>query len=230
MKTIGLIGGTTWLSTAEYYRIINEQVSKKLGGVSSAKILLYSMNNADQKKNLDNNDWNTIASFYCDISLKLQSAGADCIVLCANTPHTIADEIIKAIHIPLIHIAEATAEEIAKQRLKKVGLLGTRFTMEQSFYRDKLSAKGIEVFTPGETDRMFINNSIFNEMAKGIFSPATKEAYLSIINKMTAQGAEGIIFGCTEIPLLIKPEECTIPVFDTTLIHANAAVRFAVGM
>lgn len=230
MKTIGLIGGTTWLSTVDYYRLINEGVSKKLGGVNSAKILMYSMNFADKKKLLDNNDWNTIAACYCEVALKLEEAGADCLALCANTPHTIADKIVRATHIPLIHIAEATAEEIAKQQLKKVGLLGTRFTMEQSFYRDKLSAKGIEVFTPGETDRMFINNSIFNEMAKGIFSPTTKEEYLNIIDKMIAQGAEGIIFGCTEIPLLVKPEECTIPVFDTTLIHANAAVKFAIDM
>ncbi len=229
MKTIGLIGGTTWLSTVDYYRLINEGVSKKLGGVNSAKILLYSMNFADKKKLLDNNDWNTIAACYCEVALKLEEAGAGCLVLCANTPHTIADKIVRATYIPLIHIAEATAEEIAKQQLKKVGLLGTRFTMEQSFYKDKLSAKGIEVFTPGETDRLFINNSIFNEMAKGIFSPETKANYLSIIDKMTEQGVEGIIFGCTEIPLLIKPHECTIPVFDTTLIHANAAVRFAVA-
>src|SRR3954454_1757819 len=176
MKTIGLIGGTTWLSTVDYYRLINEGVSRQLGGVHSAKILLYSMDFAEKKKLLDNNDWNTIASCYCEFALKLETAGADCLVLCANTPHTIADEIIKAIHIPLIHIAEATADEIAKQQVKKVGLLGTRFTMEQSFYKDKLAAKGIAVFTPGETDRMFINNSIFNEMAKGIFSPRNKRA------------------------------------------------------
>ena len=230
MKTIGLIGGTSWLSTVDYYRLINEGVSRQLGGAHSEKILLYSMDFAEKKKLLDKNDWDSIASCYCKVALKLENAGADCLVLCANTPHTIADEIIKAIHIPLIHVAEATAAEIAKQQLKKVGLLGTRFTMEQSFYKDKLSAKGIAVFTPGETDREFINNSIFNEMAKGIFSPETKERYLSIINKMTEEKAEGIIFGCTEIPLLIKPEECTIPAFDTTLIHANAAVKYALDM
>ncbi|MCW3107858.1 MAG: racX [Segetibacter sp.] len=230
MKTIGLIGGTTWLSTVDYYRIINETANKILGGLNSAELLLYSLNFADKKKNLDTNNWKAIAEKYCEVALNLQNAGAECIVLCANTPHTIADDVQKAIRIPLIHIAEATAQEIAQKQLNKVGLLGTKFTMEGDFFKEKLCSKGIEILIPDTIDRAFINDSIFNELGKNIFSAETKERYLSIINKLIEQGAEGIIFGCTEIPLLIKPEECAVPVFDTTLIHAKAAVKFSLDM
>lgn len=230
MKTIGLIGGTTWLSTVDYYRIINEMVNEILGGLNSAKIILYSMNFADKKKHLDTNNWKAISECYCEVALNLQKAGADCLVLCANTPHTIAEDVQKAIQIPLIHIAEATAQEITKQQLKKVGLLGTKFTMEFDFYKNKLSDNGIETLIPGATDRAFINDSIFNELGKGLFLKETKEQYFRIIDKLIEQGAGGIIFGCTEIPLLIRPEECSVPVFDTTLIHATAAVKFAVSV
>lgn len=230
MKTIGLIGGTTWISTVDYYRIINETVNEMLGGLNSAELLLYSFNFTDIKKHLDTNNWKAIAELYCEAALKLQNAGVACIVLCANTPHTIADDVRKAISVPLIHISEATAAEIARKRLKKVALLGTRFTMEFDFFKNKLSANGIETLIPGDIDRDFINNSIFNELGKDIFLQETKERYLDIIGKLVEQGAEGIIFGCTEIPLLIKPQDCTVPVFDTTLIHAKAAVKFALDM
>lgn len=230
MKTIGLIGGTSWLSTAEYYRIINQAVNEILGGVNSAKLLMYSINMADKKQLSDADNWDAIAAMYIEIALKLQVGGADCIVLCANTPHIIADDVRKEIQIPLIHIAEVTAQAIGKKQIKRVALLGTKYTMEHPFYKDKLSSKGIETLIPDAMDRDFINGSIYNEMAKGIFSEETKKSYLNIINKMVEQGAEGVILGCTEIPLLIKQEESSVPVFDTTLIHANAAVQFALNM
>jgi aspartate racemase len=227
MKTIGLIGGTSWVSTVDYYRIVNELVGERLGGLNSAKILMYSMNFAEKKVHLDANNWARISEEYCKIAKNLETAGAHCIVLCANTPHTIADDIKASVKIPFIHIAEETAKEIAKQKMSKVGLLGTKFTMEGKFFKDKLSNHGIETLIPNEEDRNFIHQSIFAELGKGIFTAETKARYISIINKLIENGAEGIISGCTEIPLLVKQEDCAVPIFDTTMIHATEAVDFA---
>jgi aspartate racemase len=227
LKTLGLIGGTTWLSTIDYYRIINQLVNERLGGLHSANLLLRSVDFHELKKLVDTQSWTEIGKYLSELAIQLENAGADCIVLCANTMHMVADMVQQNIRIPLIHIAEATANEILKQRIQKVGLLGTRFTMEQPFFTDILSHKNIQTLIPNEEQRMFIHTSIFDELGKNIFKEATKYTYLGIIENLRKQGAEGIIFGCTEIPMLIKAEECSIPVFDTTFIHAMAAVEFA---
>lgn len=227
MKTIGIIGGLSWLSTIEYYRMLNEQVNERLGDVNSAKIILYSVNFAEIKKLTQQDHWEEIATIISGIAQSLQQAGADCILIGANTMHKIAEEIQRAITIPVIHIAEVTAAEINKQNLKKVALLGTKYTMQLDFYKNKLSAQGITTIIPGVEDIEFINEAIYTEMGKGIFLPSTKEKFLEIIRGLISRGAEGIILGCTEIPLLIKQEDCVVPVFDTTRIHATAAVEFA---
>ena len=229
MKTLGLIGGTSWLSAADYYKIINQEINKQLGGLNSAKLFLYSLNYEEFKPSADPSEWERIAIQLTDISTRLETAGAECIILCANTPHMVADNIQKNISIPLIHIAEVTAKAIVQQKIKTVALLGTKFTMEQSFFKDKLTNAGITALIPNEPDRAFIHDSIFNELGKGIFTEATKQKYLNIINKLIEEGAEGVIFGCTEIPMLIKEDECTVPVFDTLMIHAKAAAKFALG-
>lgn len=229
MKTLGLIGGTSWLSTVDYYRIINQQVNERLGGLNSAKIFLYSLNFEEFKPPADPEQWDKITERLSDIALRLENAGAECIVICANTPHLVADAVQQNIHIPIIHIAEVTAVEIKKRKIKKAGLLGTKFTMEQDFFKDKLSQQHIETLIPNTADREFIHHTIFSELGKEIFSPQTKARYISIINQVIAQGAEGIVFGCTEIPLLIKQEDCSVPVFDTTVIHAKAAAAFALS-
>lgn len=230
MKTLGLIGGTTWVSTVDYYKLINQQVNKKLGGLNSAKILLYSVNFAEFNPPTDPNEWGELNRKFSDISKNLEKAGADCIVFCANTPHIIADDIQKIIKIPIINIAEETAKVVAKHKFKKVGLLGTRITMEQSFYKYKLSKYGISVVIPEFEDRKFIHSSILDEMAKDIFKKETKQKYLGIINKLISEGAEGVVLGCTEIPILIKQDDVQVPVFDTTLIHASAIVDFALNL
>ncbi len=227
MKTIGLIGGITWLSTADYYRVLNEMTNERLGGVASAKIILYSVNFEEIKTLTFANDWKGISSQICAAASKLEAAGADCLLICANTMHKIADEVQQVMQIPVIHVAEQTGKTIKEKQIKKVALLGTRYTMELDFYPAKLRALGIETIIPEAVDRQYIHDAIYNEMGKGIFLPATKEKFLSIIQKMARAGAEGIILGCTEIPLLIKQADCSLPVFDTTFIHAKAAIDFA---
>ncbi|MCS3800079.1 aspartate/glutamate racemase family protein [Niastella sp. OAS944] len=228
MKTIGLIGGTGWVSTVDYYKLINELINERLGGVHAAKLILYSLNFGEIKPLLDINDWDSISRIYTNVAIKLREAGADCIVLAANTPHLIADNIKLASQLPLIHIAEATSKAIKETGLKKVGLLGTRFTMENSFYKDTLADHGIACIVPNETERTFIHNSILNEMVKGIFTDVAKASHLEIINSLISQGAEGIVYACTEIPILLKDISFPVTTFDTTLIHAKAAVAFAI--
>jgi len=227
MKTLGLIGGTSWFSTAEYYRLLNELANQKLGGASSAKLLLYSVDFSEFRPLAVNNEWDKIEKLFTGIAQRLEKAGADCLVLCANTPHIMADGIQRNISIPIIHIGVATAEEIKKHQLKKVALLGTKPTMEQNFIKEKLASKGIEAIIPGGSDRDFVHSSILEELTKGIFTTSTKARYLEVIENLRKEGAEGVIFGCTEIPMLIKEQECPMPSFDTTLIHAKAAVEFA---
>ena len=229
MKTLGLIGGTSWLSAADYYKIINTEINKRLGRLNSAKLFMYSMNYEEFKPPVDPDAWDDTSRMLTDIAKRLEHAGADCIVICANTPHMAATFMQKHISIPLIHIAEATAAEIVKQKITKVALLGTRITMEQHFFKDKLTAAGISVIIPEEDDRIFMHETIFEELGKGIFTAETKEMYLLIIDKLIKQGAKGVIFGCTEIPMLIKENECSVPVFDTLVIHAKAAVEFALS-
>jgi aspartate racemase len=229
MRTLGLIGGTSWLSTIDYYRIINSEINRRLGGINSASIYMYSMNFIELTPPTDESGWTRIGERLQGIAHNLERAGADCIMICANTPHLVADTVKAGITVPFIHIAEVTAEAILRTDVRKVALLGTKFTMERTFYTDKLSAAGITTIIPDDDERMFIHNSIYNEMGKGIFSDETKQTYLKIIARQIERGAEGIIFGCTEIPMLIRPEDCPVPSFDTTMIHAMAAVEFALG-
>lgn len=229
MKTLGLIGGTTWVSTVDYYRYINQLTTDRLGGLNSAKILLYSARFEPVKAMADAGDWESFGRFFSDIALDLEKAGAEAIVLCANTAHIIAERVEENVSIPLIHIVDATAREIEREGLKKVALLGTGFTMENDFYHRRLARYNIETITPNDEERRFIHWSIFEEMAQNIFTAETKRKYQEIIRNLNERGAEGVIFGCTEIPMLLKPEDSPIPSFDTTLIHARAAVDFALA-
>jgi len=229
MKTLGLIGGTSWVSTIDYYKIINQQINQRLGGLNAARLILYSMNYEEFQPPSDPKDWGPTSQGLSGIAKKLEAVGAECIILCANTPHMAADVIQEQIKIPLIHIAEVTAKEVAKQNISKVGLLGTRFTMEQSFFKDKLSKYSIETLIPGEEERQFIHNTIFNELGRGGFTKEIKKEYLKIMERLIQKGVEGIILGCTEIPMLIQPGDINIKTFDTTLIHATAAVHFALA-
>jgi len=227
MKIIGLIGGISWVSTADYYKLINQGINEKMGDLNFSECLLYSFNYADIKKNNENNDWDSTFKMLLKGSQFLKAGGAEAIILCANTMHLIADKLEEAIDLPIIHIATETAKEIQKQNLKKVGLLGTKFTMELDFFKDKLIAQGIEAIIPeSENDKDFIHTTIFEELGKGLVTPETKKRYLEIVNELIKRGAEGIILGCTEIPLVILPEDVDVPVFDTTLIHSKAAVEF----
>ena len=226
MKTLGLIGGTTWISTMDYYRLINQKTNELLGGLNSAQLLLYSVNFEDFRPPVDPADWGALTGKFTAVAKKLESACVDAILFCANTPHLIAGDLEKNLIIPLIHIARAAADEIAAQKITKVALLGTRITMEQDFFKDKLQERGIETLVPEAENRQFIHDAVFNEMGKGIFSASTKSRFLQIINGLIEQGAQGVILGCTEFPHLIKPEDCPVPTFDTTVMHVNAAVRF----
>lgn len=229
MKTIGLIGGISWISTQDYYRYINEGVNKALGEMNFARLIMHSMNYGEIKKNNDAGDWDATFKLLADACENMKAGGAEGIVLCANTMHLFAERLEEKIKLPVIHIAVATAEAISKQGLTKVALLGTKFTMEKTFFTDKLKEKNIEAIIPGEADRDFIHWTIFEELGRGIISPESKAKYISIINKLVEQSAQGAILGCTEIPLLIKEGDVNVPTFDTTKIHSDAAVKFMVG-
>jgi len=229
MKTIGLIGGTSWVSSREYYRIINEEIANPLGGLNSAKCILYSINLAEYYEMKKSGSERDAFSLFLHAASSLINAGADCILICSNMGHFYADELESIIEIPLIHIAAVTAEKIISQNIFKVGLLGTKFTMEQDFYRAKLNETGIETVIPDQNDRDFIDNTIFNELGKGIISLNAKKQFLEIINKLENQGIQGIVLGCTEIPLLISQEDTDVILFDTLLIHSKAAVDFALA-
>lgn len=226
MKKIGLIGGISWVSTADYYKYINEDINKRLGGLNFAECIIYSFNYADIKKNNDANDWDTTFKIILKASEGLKASGAEAILLCANTMHLIADKLQDSIGIPVIHIASATATEIKKQNIRKVALLGTKFTMEMDFFTSKLKEQNIEALIPDESDRDFIHYTIFEELGRGSILPESKMRYITIINKLISQGVGGVVLGCTEIPLLIKQEDVSIQVFDTALIHSKAAVDF----
>jgi aspartate racemase len=229
MRTLGLIGGTTWHSTVDYYRTINQLVNARLGGLHSARLLLASVDFQEFQPAHDPAGWTRIADGFVDLAKRLAHAGADCLVLCANTPHLLADVIAPQIPVPLIHIAEATGRAIQAKQMRKIALLGTKFTMEHGFFQERLARAGIETLVPGDDDRAFIHRSIFEELGHGVFTAETRAAYLAVIDRLHARGAEGVILGCTEIPMLIKPEDCPIPSFDTTVIHATAAVDFALA-
>ena len=227
MKTIGLIGGMSWESTAEYYRLINEEVKQRLGGLHSAKCVLYSVDFEEIEIYQRKGEWEKAARILTDAASRLQLAGADFIIICTNTMHKVADEIQAGIKIPILHIADITAQKVLSCGIERVGLLATIYTMEQDFYKSRLEAKGIKVLIPKERDRLIVNKVIYNELCLGKIVEESRAEYKRIIEDLIAQGAEGIILGCTEIGLLVKSEDATVPLFDTTLLHALGAVDFA---
>ena len=230
MKPIGLIGGLTYVSTIEYYRHLNKLTNERLGGSEAAVIIMYSVNFGEIKKLTEAEDWKSMSMIMCKAAEAIEEGGAACLLIGANTMHKIADEIQAAINIPVIHIAAAVANDILKNGLKKVGLLGTRYTMQLGFYTDHLAKAGIETIIPDQEDVDFLNYTIYNEFDRNLFLPETKSRYLKIISKLKEQGAEGIILGCTEIPLLIKQSECDILLFDTTKIHSRAGVDHVLSL
>lgn len=223
MKTIGLLGGMSWESTVTYYQIINETVKRELGGLHSAKVLLYSVDFSEIEEYQAKGQWDKSAKVLSEAAQNLEKAGADFIVICTNTMHKVAPEISNTISIPIIHIAEATAEALKEKGVSKVALLGTKYTMTQDFYKSVLIKAGIEVVIPQEKDIEFVNRVIYDELCLGIVSQESKAGYLEIIEKLKSKGAQGVILGCTEIGLLIKQEDTTLPVFDTTEIHGEKA-------
>ncbi|HEK86404.1 MAG: aspartate/glutamate racemase family protein [Candidatus Saccharicenans sp.] len=228
MKTIGLIGGMSWESSLEYYRIINEGVKKRLGGFHSAECLMYSVDFAEIEVLQHKGEWEKLAWILSQAAIRLEAGGADFLVLCTNTMHKVAAEIEAAVNIPLLHIADPTAERIKAQGLRKVGLLGTRFTMEEDFYRSRLEKKyDLEVLVPDKADREMIHQVIYYELCDGNLQAESRRKFRSVIEKMAAAGAKGVILGCTEIGLLIKEKDSPLPIFDTTIIHAEAAVDYA---
>lgn len=227
MKTIGLIGGMSWESTVTYYEIVNEVVKERLGGLNSAKVLLYSVNFEEIEKRQASGDWDECAEILGEAAKNLEKAGADFIIICTNTMHKVAPQMQKMINIPIVHIAEATADELKKNGIRKVALLGTKYTMTQDFYRGKLVEAGLEVLIPEEDGVAMINEVIFGELCLGVLKEESKNAFVREIEKLSERGAEGVILGCTEIGLLIKQEDVQIPVFDTTVIHATKAAEMA---
>jgi aspartate racemase len=228
LKTIGLIGGMSWESTIPYYRQINETIKERLGGLHSAKVALYSVDFHDIERLQHIGDWKAAGAMLAEAAISLEKAGSDFLVLCTNTMHKVAPEIEAAVSIPLLHIADPTAAKIKQAGYKSVGLLGTRFTMEQVFYRDRLSERhGLQVVVPNADDRETIHRIIYAELCLGVVLPESRSAYRRIMERLASQGAEAIILGCTEISLLVSQQDSKVPLFDTTAIHARAAAEMA---
>lgn len=227
MKTIGLLGGTTWESTLDYYRIINQEMLKKAGNRNTAKIVMYSVNFHDVEVLVNQRKYDEVGVLMNKAAAAIEHAGADFLLICANTMHMVADKIMSGIKIPLIHIVEATLLEVQKKNFTKVGLLATRQTMEMDFYKDVFNRNGVEVLIPGAEERTFIQDTIFNELFDGVIKETSRNKMIEIMESLTKQGAQGIILGCTEIPLLVKQDHTAIPLFDSTYIHSCAAVDFA---
>lgn len=230
MKTIGLLGGMSWESSAEYYRAINQAVKQTLGGLHSAKLVLYSVDFAEIEHFQQVSDWQSAGALLQKAAHSLQVAGADCVVLCTNTMHKVAEPMSEGLSIPLLHIADATAIQLVKAGIKTVGLLGTNFTMEQAFYKERLMERyGLKVLIPNEADRQIIHQVIYQELCLGEVKADSKAEYLRIIQTLAQQGAEAVILGCTEIGLLVQQADTAVSLFDTTAIHAQAAVDFALS-
>ncbi|MBO1081735.1 aspartate/glutamate racemase family protein [Roseomonas haemaphysalidis] len=229
-KVIGLIGGMSWESSAEYYRIINQAVRTRLGGLHSARCLMWSFDFAEIEALQHAGRWDDAASEMIAAARGLEAGGADFVVICTNTMHRMADQVQQAIGLPLLHIADPTAARIKAAGLTRVGLLGTAFTMEQGFYKGRLTERhGLEVLVPGDEDRALVHRVIYEELVKGRATPSSRQAYRDVIARLVDQGAEAIILGCTEIMLLVTPEDSAVPLFDTTAIHAQAAVDLALA-
>ncbi|PST96528.1 aspartate racemase [Photobacterium iliopiscarium] len=228
MKTIGMLGGMSWESTASYYKAINEGIKAELGGLSSAKICLYSVNFEEIEKLQHQGRWNETALILTQAAKAVEAGGADFLIICTNTMHKVASEIEAEISIPILHIADATAKKLVSDGVKKVGLLGTRFTMEQDFYKSRLTDKfEIEVIVPNADSQTIVHDIIYDELCRGIITATSREQYLNIINELYKSGAEAVILGCTEIALLVQQQHTNIPLYDTTEIHALEAVQLA---
>ncbi|NUT87119.1 aspartate/glutamate racemase family protein [Pseudomonas corrugata] len=227
MRTIGLIGGMSWESSAEYYRLINQQVRDRLGPLRSAQLLMHSVDFGPVEQAQHAGRWDDAAAILVDAARRLQAGGAECVVLCTNTMHKVAAQIQSAISIPFLHIADPTGQAALDGGTVTVGLLGTAFTMEQDFLKDRLSAQGLSVLVPDAEERQAVHRIIYDELCVGVISPASRQVYQQVIESLTLRGAQAIILGCTEIGLLIKPEHSALPLLDTTHLHARAAVAFA---
>ena len=230
MRTLGLIGGMTWHSTVDYYRLINEGVQKRLGGLHSASLILLSVDFEPIESLQERGDWAAMGRLMGEWARRLEAAGAEGLVICANTMHRLAEDVTGAVRVPLLHIADATAAAVKNSGLKTLGLLGTRHTMELNFYRGRLAARhGLNVLVPDEPGRTAVHDIIYKELGRGIVREEARRAYVAVIEGLVGRGAEGVILGCTEIPLLIKAKDSPVPVFDTTALHAAAAVDFALA-
>jgi len=228
MKTMGFIGGMSWESSIKYYQIINEAVREKLGGLHSAKSLMYSVDFGEIEKLMQQGQWESLAQEIIAAAESLEKGGADFFLICTNTVHKVAGEVQRHVSIPLLHIADATGEKVKAEGLGRIGLLGTTFTMEEEFYRGRLRDKyGLDVLIPPEPDRKIVNRVIFEELCRGQIKASSKEQYLKIMESLIQDGADGIIMGCTEIGLLVNASDTRVPLFDTTEIHARAAVAYA---
>lgn len=229
-KVIGLIGGMSWESSAEYYRIVNERVRDRLGGLRSARCLMWSFDFAEVEALQHAGRWDEATALIVDAARRLERGGADFVVICTNTMHRMAEEVQAAIGLPLLHIADPTAERIRAAGLRRVGLLGTAFTMEQDFYKGRLATRhGLEVLVPGPEDRALVHRVIYDELVQGRVEPASRRAYREVIARLVERGAEAVVLGCTEIMLLVRPEDSPVPLYDTTAIHAEAAVDLALS-
>ncbi|CAH0305228.1 amino acid racemase [Peribacillus sp. Bi134] len=227
MKTIGLIGGMSWESSLEYYRIINEEVKAKLGGLHSAKCILYSVDFEEIERCQAEGDWESSGKLLGDVALSLEKAGAEMIVICTNTMHKVIEYIEEKVSLPILHIADSTAKQIQMSKISTVGLLGTKYTMEQDFYKTRIKSNGIKVLIPNDEDRKVINKVIYEELCLGEIQHSSRDYYKKVIKGLVDDGAEGIILGCTEIGLLIKPEDSEVPLFNTAVIHAIEAVNMS---
>ena len=228
MKVIGLLGGMSWESSAEYYRIVNQRVRDRLGGLHSARCLMWSFDFAEIEALQHAGRWDEATRLLVEAARRLERGGAEFLVLCTNTMHRMAEDLQAAIGLPLLHIADPTAERIKAAGLRRVGLLGTAFTMEQEFYKGRLATRhGLDILVPDESDRALVHRVIYDELVRGVALPASRAAYRDIIARLVARGAEAVILGCTEIMLLVRPEDSPVPLFDTTTIHAEAAVELA---
>lgn len=229
MKTAGLIGGMSWESTVGYYRVVNNTIKQQLGGFHSAKCIIYSVDFQEIEECQAKGNWDKSAEILSLAAQSLEKAGADFIVICTNTMHKVAEQIQSTITIPIMHIAEVTAEELLKNKISRVALLGTKYTMEQDFYKNKLIEKNIEVLIPNDEDRQFVNDTIYNELCLGVISPESKAGFLRIADELASNGAQGVILGCTEIGMLINQNDTAIPLFNTTEIHAKSAAMYALA-
>ncbi|MBV9830130.1 MAG: aspartate/glutamate racemase family protein [Marmoricola sp.] len=229
MRTIGLLGGMSWTSTAVYYRLANELVAERLGGLHSARLLLASVDFAEVEELQVRGDWAEAGRLLAGEAARLERGGADLLVLCTNTMHKVADDIERSVSIPLVHLGDVTATAVLGDGCRTVGLLGTGFTMSQSFYRDRLQSHGLHVLVPSEEDRALVHRIIYDELCLGVVRAESRAAYVDVVSRLVAEGAEGIILGCTEIELLIGPDDVSVPVFPTTRLHVEAAVDLALG-